>query len=1439
VLEGCISRPGCDDETECDDSFFCNGLERCDLESETCAPGAVPDLDDELDCTIDRCNETLVMVVHTPVSARCSDGAFCNGAELCHPADGCIAGAPPLLGDGLACTVDRCNEAIDFVEHFPDHELCDNDEFCDGVEFCHAVEGCSSGEPPLLLDGVGCTVDTCSEVLGEVIHTPSDERCQDGLFCNGEERCDLELDCQAGSAADPNDDIPCTLDSCEEGDDLTDDIGAIINTPDHDVCQNGLFCDGREICDLELGCRSGPEPDPSDEVACTVDSCEEGDDETDNLGAFIHSLGHESCQDGLFCNGEESCHRVNDCSAGTPPDASDEVDCTIDRCDEGADETDNVGRFTHTPDDGFCLNGLFCDGPERCDLLLDCRDGIPPDPSEGVNCTVDRCVEGDDFTDNAGSFTHTPDDDFCQNGLYCDGRELCHDVLDCRSGTPPDPNDDVSCTSDTCDEGADLTDNVGTLANQLDHDFCQDGRYCNGAETCHPVFDCLEGVPPDPDDSVDCTVDECDEGADPTDNVGSFVNTPDNAFCQNGLFCDGLEFCHPLLDCQSGSPPDPADGVGCTVDTCNEGADLTDNTGTFVNTPDSAACLDGRYCNGTETCHVTLDCQAGTSPDPSDGVDCTIDACDEGADLADNAGTFVNTPDSAFCQNGLYCDGAETCHVTLDCQAGGPVDPSDGIDCTIDSCDEGADLTDDVGVIVNTPDDVFCQNGLFCDGPEVCSVTLDCQAGTPPNSSDGVDCTLDTCDEDVDLTDNLGTFMHSLGHESCRDGLFCNGEESCHPVNDCSAGTSPDASDEVDCTIDLCGEGADETDNVGYFTHTPDDGFCLNGLFCDGPEWCDLLLDCRDGTPPDPSEGVNCTVDRCVEGDDLTDDVGSFTHTADDDFCQNGLFCDGRELCHDVLDCRSGTPPDPNDDVSCTSDTCDEGADLTDNVGTLANQLDHDFCQDGRYCNGAETCHPVFDCLEGVPPDPDDSVDCTVDECDEGADPTDNVGFFVNTPDGAFCQNGLFCDGAEICHLLFDCQSGSPPDPTDSVACTADTCDEGVDLTDDVGTVLNTPDHSACLDGRYCNGAETCHALLGCQDGTPPDLSDGVDCTVDTCDEGADLTDDIGSPINTPDDAFCQNGLYCDGAETCHVTLDCQAGGPVDPSDGVDCTIDSCDEGADLTDDVGVFVNTPDDAFCQNGLYCDGSEVCSVTLDCQAGTPPNSSDGVDCTVDTCDEDVDLTDNLGTIGHTADDSFCDDLEVCNGIETCSASLDCQAGTPGVDGTFCGNPPRQVCLNQICQISACGDAYRDAVIGEECDDGDTDNGDGCNACCLNEPLTIDYNGLFSAVPTVSYACQDFLGNTVVDYTISFLAFADTTGKLIVTGAPVNMEQDPPPVDENFAVRGQRTGGCTETYSLTGRFCDNNQWSGFYQQEFLGFDCLFTNCANKVWPVGGTRQ
>jgi hypothetical protein len=102
-----------------------------------------PIVDDGIACTIDDCDELADLITHVPDHASCDNGEFCDGAELCEVGTGCIAGTAPAVDDGVACTIDACDEAADDTTHVPDHFFCDDADPCT-VETCDEVLGCTT-----------------------------------------------------------------------------------------------------------------------------------------------------------------------------------------------------------------------------------------------------------------------------------------------------------------------------------------------------------------------------------------------------------------------------------------------------------------------------------------------------------------------------------------------------------------------------------------------------------------------------------------------------------------------------------------------------------------------------------------------------------------------------------------------------------------------------------------------------------------------------------------------------------------------------------------------------------------------------------------------------------------------------------------------------------------------------------------------------------------------------------------------------------------------------------------------------------------------------------------------------------------------------------------------------------------------------------------------
>lgn len=81
--------------------------------------------------------------------------------------------------------------------------------------------------------------------------------------------------------------------------------------------------------------------------------------------------------------------------------------------------------------------------------------------------------------------------------------------------------------------------------------------------------------------------------------------------------------------------------------------------------------------------------------------------------------------------------------------------------------------------------------------------------------------------------------------------------------------------------------------------------------------------------------------------------------------------------------------------------------------------------------------------------------------------------------------------------------------------------------------------------------------------------------------------------------------------------------------------------------------------------------------------------------------------------------CDNHDPCDGDETCDATHHCADGTNATDGTTCDadgmTTTMDICVAGVCGATRCGDHF--VSTGEECDDGNDVDGDGCNACAFS--------------------------------------------------------------------------------------------------------------------------
>lgn len=208
------------------------------------------------------------------------------------------------------------------------------------------------------------------------------------------------------------------------------------------------------------------------------------------------------------------------------------------------------------------------------------------------------------------------------------------------------------------------------------------------------------------------------------------------------------------------------------------------------------------------------------------------------------------------------------------------------------------------------------------------------------------------------------------------------------------------------------------------------------------------------------------------------------TETCDDGNLTGGDGCSAGCQNEKCIAQTPGYPAVPlcDDDNGCTVDTC--------NTALAGGTCEHQFLCDDEIACTVDTC--VDEECVFVPDDSRcvDALPCTTGVCSAATGCT-------QVANSAPCDDGQFCTVGDVCSN-FQC-GGSPRNCSDSIACTVDSCNESTNA------CVSTPNHGACSDGAFCNGAEICSATLGCTGGTATDCGflDDV-CVVGYCDESGD-----------------------------------------------------------------------------------------------------------------------------------------------------------------------------------------------------------------------------------------------------------------------------------------------------------------------------------------------
>jgi hypothetical protein len=320
----------------------------------------------------------------------------------------------------------------------------------------------------------GCTPQTCIAAACETAE------CQ-GDVCVHQSLCADDEECCAGECvpAECDDDVDCTDDSCG--------ADGCEHTPRDDECPGSNECQ-TAVCDIELGCLL------------------ENQDGTCDDGTFCN--GQDSCMGGQCsvhagppCAGQSQCdEQMNSCvGCAVDSDCPSEVTGSWSSC-EFSDTCDTEGTQTRTVTEYACVagdcqpspreesqsctrstNGLACGDTElatwsACDFggSTCAETGVRARTRTEWACQSGRCQSN--VSQDSEACTRNTDTTACSNGQFCDGEERCSNGA-CQPASSP------------CGGATHCSESLDACVACLNASHCDDGDPCT-VDSCNTDGTC-------------------------------------------------------------------------------------------------------------------------------------------------------------------------------------------------------------------------------------------------------------------------------------------------------------------------------------------------------------------------------------------------------------------------------------------------------------------------------------------------------------------------------------------------------------------------------------------------------------------------------------------------------------------------------------------------------------------------------------------------------------------------------------------------------------------------------------------------------------------------------------------------------------------------------------------------------------------------------------